>query len=116
MSLPLHQIADYETGRQWLGEMTKAGTRKVRIKSPDGAAGQMGPLTWKALVGALRRDFPEIEIEDWIDCAEDAGYALAALRAGCSGVIFAGPRATAEQLSGIAGQLGARLLRRRDAR
>ena len=46
-----------------------------------------------------------------IDCGEDAGLVLAALRTGCRALLFAGPEETAARLDDIASQLGARVRR-----
>ena len=40
-----------------------------------------------------------------IDCGDDPGLAMAALRAGCRDLLFTGPEAVAVKLEGMAAQL-----------
>ena len=49
-----------------------------------------------------------------IDCGDDAGLAMAALREGCRDLLFTGPEAIAVKLDSMAAQLGGRLRRRLD--
>jgi len=50
-----------------------------------------------------------------LDCGDQAGAALAALRAGAECIVFTGRADVAERLAGIAAQQGARLLTARPA-
>jgi hypothetical protein len=49
-----------------------------------------------------------------IDCADDAGLAMAALRAGSRDLLFTGPPRVADKLADMAGQLGGRVRRELD--
>lgn len=59
---------------------------------------------WHALEQALA--YPIV-----IDCGEDPGLAMAALRSGCRDLLFTGPEEVAVKLDGMAAQLGATLRR-----
>lgn len=44
-----------------------------------------------------------------IDCGDDAGVAMAALRAGCRDLLFTGREDVAERLASMAGKVGGRV-------
>jgi hypothetical protein len=60
---------------------------------------------WRAVEEELGRSVA-------IDCGEDAGLVMAALRAGCRDLLFTGADEPAVRLADMAGQLGGRLRRR----
>jgi hypothetical protein len=60
---------------------------------------------WRALEEALDRPIV-------VDCGDDPGLAMAALRAGCRDLLFTGTAEIADRLEGMAAQLDARLRRR----
>ncbi|HEY7608886.1 MAG TPA: hypothetical protein VIF14_06610 [Alphaproteobacteria bacterium] len=83
----------------------------VVLASPPGAARYLGVGYFWALVEAARAEFPGIAIDAVMDCADDPGRALSALRMGFRSVVLRGhPRARAG-VAAIARALGARLLR-----
>lgn len=53
-----------------------------------------------------------MEIEAWLDCADDAGYALAALDEGCKALCLSGSQEVLKKLQEIAALRGARILHR----
>lgn len=79
----------------------------VTLASAAGAGAYAGPLWFKALIDAARQAYPEVDLDALLDCAEEAGSALAALRAGIARVGFNGPAETRERLAAIAAALGA---------
>jgi hypothetical protein len=79
----------------------------VTLVSAAGAGGYAGPLWFKALVDAARHDHPKIAVAAVLDCADEAGTALAALRAGLKQVRFTGPEAVRRHIAEIAAALGA---------
>ena len=79
----------------------------VTLVSAAGAGGYAGPLWFTALVDAARHDHPDIAVAAVLDCADEAGTALAALRAGIKQVRFTGPEPVRARLAEIAAQLGA---------
>ena len=83
----------------------------VLFVSPPGSAASLGLGYFSALVEAMRAEFPQIANEAVIDCGDDPGRALSALRMGFKIVVLRGhPRARAA-VAAIARTLGARLLR-----
>jgi len=81
----------------------------VTLESAAGAGTYGGPLWFKALIETAHREHPTVEMEAVLDCAEEAGTALGALRAGIARVRFSGPAETRRRLSAIAEALGATL-------
>jgi hypothetical protein len=79
----------------------------VTLMSAAGAGGYAGPLWFKALVDAARHDHPDIPVAAVLDCADEAGTALAALRAGIKQVRFTGPDPVRRRIADIAAALGA---------
>jgi hypothetical protein len=88
----------------------RAAGAGARLFSPPGAALTLGPGYWRALVDALTATHSGVSFEAVLDCADDAGAALAALGEGLGAVRFAGPPEVAARLADIAGQRGARLV------
>jgi hypothetical protein len=54
----------------------------VTLVSSRGAALFAGCLWWRALIDLARAEFPGVDLADVLDCADQAGRAMAALRAG----------------------------------
>ncbi len=79
----------------------------VTIESAAGAGAYAGPLWFKALVDEARRAHPAAEAAAVLDCADEAGTTLAALRAGLERVRFTGPQETRRRLAEIAAAQGA---------
>jgi hypothetical protein len=75
----------------------------IRLRSAPGAAGYAGVGYLKAL-GELAGQ------ELVIDCGEDAGLAMAALRTGCRRLAFSGNADSRQRLRDMAEQLGAELV------
>lgn len=102
------RIRGIEDARLVLGVARDCG-RAVVLVSPAGATGYLGGGWWAALTALLRQEFPGTEVTAVLDCADDPGHVLAALRAGCTELSFAGPPEVVAKLADIAAQHGARL-------
>jgi len=72
----------------------------IRLRSAPDAAAYAGVGYLKALGDALGHPIV-------IDCGDDAGLVMAALRTGCRGLAFSGPAALSERLADMAAQAGA---------
>ncbi len=84
------------------------------VSAPDAGA-YVGPGWFKALVAAARRAVPEICCSIFLDCGDNVGAALAAIRAEVEGVIFTGRPDVAHRLADIARQHGVRFETKRPA-
>lgn len=79
----------------------------LTLESAAGAGTYAGPLWFKALIDEAREPYPAVELTAVLDCAEEAGTALAALRAGLRHLRFTGTPAQRERIAEIAEALGA---------
>jgi hypothetical protein len=75
----------------------------LELRSAPGAAGYAG-------VGYLKALCDEVGYELLIDCGDDAGLVMAALRTGCRRIAFSGSDELGRRLGDIAAQLGAALI------
>ncbi len=64
----------------------------------------MGPGWFKALTSAAREAVPDARCSTLLDCGDDIGAALTAIRAEVEGVIFTGGPDVARRLAEIARQ------------
>ena len=94
-------------------EAAAEARRPIVLLSAPNAGVYAGAGWWKALVGAAGDAVPQARYSAMLDCGEDAGASMAALRAAIGAVIFTGRADVAERLAGIAAQQGERLLRAR---
>jgi hypothetical protein len=99
----MHQIAvhDLDQARGALAAAEEAGV-PVQLRSVPDAACYAGVEYLKALGD-------EVGHELLIDCADDAGLVMAALRIGSRRLAFSGDAEVAKRLADMAGQLGAEL-------
>jgi hypothetical protein len=75
----------------------------IELRSAAGAAGYAG-------VGYLKAFGDAVGHELLIDCGDDAGLVMAALRTGCRRVAFSGSQELGRRLADMAQQLGAVLV------
>lgn len=87
----------------------------LTLVSAPGAGGYAGAGWFLGLVSEAAAQAPELAVSGILDCADDAGHALAALRAGVQTVVFTGAPETADTLDAIAAATTAAILRARPA-
>jgi len=85
------------------------------LVSAPGAGGYVGPGWFKALVGAAHEAVPDARCSSLLDCGDNVGASLAAIRAEVEGVIFTGRQDVAHRLADIARQHGVRFATKRSA-
>jgi hypothetical protein len=78
----------------------------VTLMSARGMASFMGPLWFKALIDEARAG-TNVKVTAVLDCADDPGTVLAALRCGFKLVRFSGPEESRKRLDDVAKQIGA---------
>ncbi len=89
--------------------------RAVILASAPAAASYLGPGWFNALLDAAREAVPEAECAALLDCGEDVGAALAAIRGEVAGIVFTGRADLARRLADIALQHGVRFETKRPA-
>jgi hypothetical protein len=87
--------------------------RPVTLVSAPGAAGSAGAAWFLKVVALAAADHPDAKWDAILDCANQPGHVLAALRQGAKAIRYTGTKATAAKLAAIAEQCGARLVRGR---
>lgn len=87
-----------------------AGGRRVLLLSAPGAAGFLGAAGWRALLDAAAAAAPGLPFEAALCCADAPGLALAALRAGCRGIVLDAACPAFATVAGAAAEAGALLL------
>lgn len=86
----------------------------VLVSSPD-AGGYVGPGWFKAVTAAAREAVPDTRCFSFLDCGDNVGAALSAIRAEVEGVVFTGRPDAANRLADIARQHGVRFETKRPA-
>ena len=87
--------------------------RPVVLASAPGAGSDVGPGWFGALVRAAREAVPDARFSTLLDCGDDVGAALAAIRSEVEGVVFTGRAEVARRLADIARQHGVRFVTNR---
>jgi hypothetical protein len=90
-----------------LNVATRAGRAIVLASAPD-AGGYVGPGWFGALIAAAREAVPGARFSALLDCGDNVGAALAAIRLEIEGVVFIGRADVAGRLADIARQHGVR--------
>jgi delta 1-pyrroline-5-carboxylate dehydrogenase len=87
--------------------------RSVVLASAPGAASYVGPGWFRELVAAAREAVPEASCSSLLDCGDNRGATLAALRSEVEGVVFTGRADVARRLADIASQYRVRFVAKR---
>jgi hypothetical protein len=83
------------------------------LLSAPGAGSYVGPGWFREVMAAARETVPGARFSALLDCGDDAGAALAAIRSEVEGVLFTGRPDVARRLADIACQHGVQFLRDR---
>lgn len=83
---------------------------EITLVSPAGAAGFAGPGWFRELVAQARDAVPGAAFDSVLDCAGEAGLALAAVREGVQAIRFDGPSDVRTKVGDIAVQSGCALI------
>jgi hypothetical protein len=84
-----------------------AAKRPITLVSAPGAGASMGAAWFLALVAEAARACPGADADHVLDCADEPGAVLAALRAGAKRIRFTGDAKVREKLAAIAAASGA---------
>lgn len=77
---------------------------KVTLISPPGAAATMGATVFRNIVARAAETYPNAEYQAVLDCGDEPGLALGALRHGIKGVRISNGQLLSEKLADIAEQ------------
>jgi fructose/tagatose bisphosphate aldolase len=81
----------------------------VTLRSAPGAAAYLGAQIFREIIETARAEYPEVDAVGILDCGENAGFALAALRHGIERVRVDLPAETRTRVADIARQHGGAL-------
>jgi fructose/tagatose bisphosphate aldolase len=111
---PLTVVVFHDLGqaRAALAAAAECG-RPVTLRTAPGAAAYAGPAYLKRVVETAIAEHPGAGSDAVIDCGDDPGVALTALRLGWRRLLFDGHRETGAKLADMAAQLGAEVTRAR---
>ncbi|MGI9503721.1 MAG: hypothetical protein ACR2RE_11780 [Geminicoccaceae bacterium] len=107
MTMPLEVIIHHLAQAKSALSAARDQDITIRLRSAPGAAGYAG-------VGYLKALGDAVEHELLIDCRDDAGLVMAALRTGCRNLVFSGDPKDGQRLQQMAESVGARLRRPTD--
>ena len=82
----------------------------VTLASAPEAAGYLGALWFRELVRMASEERPEARVSALIDCGDQPGHVMAALRQGLKRVRFTGSKTTAKTLGELARQYDAEIV------
>jgi len=88
----------------------RAARTRATLVSPPGAAAYLGVGYFAALIEAARAELPDVAFEGVMDCGDDPGFALSALRMGLKCVVLRGDTRARARVAAIARAMGARVL------
>jgi hypothetical protein len=71
----------------------------VTLASARCAASQVGPAWFKAVIDEARAAHPDVDLNAILDCGDEPGAVMAALRAGLTQLRFTGPEAVRGKLA-----------------
>jgi hypothetical protein len=99
-------VHDIEHARAAVSAAAALGVA-IALRSAPGAAASLGPSVFRAMVDAARKSTATADVVAMMDCGQDAGRALSALRHGIERVRVNLPPPTVKRLAEIAGCYGA---------
>ena len=73
----------------------------VTLASARGAASQAGPAWFKAVIDEARAAHPDVDVTAILDCGDEPGAVMAALRTGLTQLRFTGPEDVRGKLAGM---------------
>ena len=73
----------------------------VTLASVRGAALQAGPAWFKAVIDEARAAHPDVDVTAILDCGDEPGAVMAALRTGLTQLRFSGSETVREKLAGM---------------
>ncbi len=90
--------------------ISSAQGKEVILVTPVSASSYLGSTCFAALCNAVSEACPNCPHKFFLDCQDNAGEALSAIRSGIKHVIFTGNREAAKRLSSVAEQTNCELL------
>jgi hypothetical protein len=96
-------IHEYAHARAVLEAAARTGVAVTLVSAP-GAVRTGGAGWWRELVSHVRNTVPHADVTSILDCADEPGMALAAIREGVEAIAISAPDDTLIRLSDVAAQ------------
>ena len=103
---PIVIVHGLDDARAALAAAAELGVAVI-LRSAPGAAAYLGAATFREMVAEAARAHPGVAVTAVLDCADDPGLALNALREGVKAVRVAVAPAVEARIADIAAQVGA---------
>jgi len=114
MSAPVFVVHALDHARAAVAACAERGLPATLVSAP-GAAAYLGAQVFREMIAEAGRAHPHVSVTAVLDCGEDVGLALQALRHGLKAIRLAAAPATLAKVADIAAQMGARLENESDA-
>ena len=102
----VHSLAEARTAVAAAAEL---GVPVTLASAPE-AAGYLGALWFRELVRMASEERPEARVDAILDCGDQPGHVMSALRQGLKRVRFTGTKTTAAMLGDLASQYDAEIV------
>ncbi len=76
----------------------------VTLRSAPGAAGYLGAQVFRSMIELATAEYPKAKVQSILDCGDDPGLALAALRHGVACIAIAADQEVLARIADIAAQ------------
>lgn len=108
MSAPVFIVHALDHAQAAVAACAERGVPATLV-SASGAAAYLGAQVFREMVAEASRTHPQVAVTAVLDCGEDVGLALQALRHGLKAIRLSAAPATLAKVADIAAQMGARL-------
>ena len=109
MPIPAFVVHDLEQAKAALKAARERGLCVLLVSAPN-AARALGPAVWREMTVGADKAEPGALAAALLDCGDDPGLALAALRAGVKAVRTGAAPEVRAKIADMAGQMGATIV------
>jgi fructose/tagatose bisphosphate aldolase len=102
-------VHSLKEARAAVAAAAELGVPVILASAPE-AAGYLGALWFRELVAMAAAERPEAEVSAVLDCGDQPGHVMSALRQGVKRVRFTGRKSTAATLAALAAQYDAEIV------
>jgi fructose/tagatose bisphosphate aldolase len=113
MSAPVFVVHALDHALAAVAACAERGLPATLVSAP-GAAASLGAQVFREMIAEAARTYPQVTVTAVLDCGEDVGLALQALRHGLKVIQLQAAPETLAKVADIAAQTGARLAEERD--
>ena len=112
MTVPAFVVHDLEQAKAAL-KVARELRRRVLLVSAPNAAATLGPAVWREIIAEADKAHPGALAGALLDCGDEPGHALAALRAGLKSIRTGATPEVRAKIADMAAQMGATIVAER---